>query len=197
MDLCQQVMSLLFNMLSRFVIASLPRSKHLLISWLQSPSAVILEPKKIKSAIVSIFFPYLFAMIFAFWMLIFKPFFSPSSFIFIKKLFSSSLFFCYAYWRIHIEMQILFQFEYIRKRWMYRKKKRSSQKISKESQWWKFIMMRSNQQEACKEKAKKKHIKCRALEVEQRKYFTVKEMICKSNAEAGSSEMRMRIDHQI
>ena len=58
-------------------------------------------------------------------------------------------------------------------------------------------MMRSNQQEACKEKAKKKHIKCRALEVEQRKYFTVKEMICKSNAEAGSSEMRMRIDHQI
>ena len=41
-------MSLLFNMLSRFVIAFLPRSKHLLISWLQSPSAVILEPKKIK-----------------------------------------------------------------------------------------------------------------------------------------------------
>ena len=45
-----KVMSLLFNMLSRFVIAFLPRSKHLLISWLQSPSAVILEPKKIKSA---------------------------------------------------------------------------------------------------------------------------------------------------
>ena len=44
-----KVMSLLFNMLSRFVIAFLPRSKHLLISWLQSPSAVILEPKKIKS----------------------------------------------------------------------------------------------------------------------------------------------------
>ena len=42
-----KVMSLLFNMLSRFVIAFLPRSKHLLISWLQSPSAVILEPKKI------------------------------------------------------------------------------------------------------------------------------------------------------
>ena len=42
-------MSLLFNTLSRFVIAFLPRSKHLLISWLQSPSAVILEPKKIKS----------------------------------------------------------------------------------------------------------------------------------------------------
>ena len=51
-----KVMSLLFNMLSRFVIAFLPRSKHLLISWLQSPFAVILEPKKIKSVIVSIFF---------------------------------------------------------------------------------------------------------------------------------------------
>ena len=44
-----KVMSLLFNMLSRLVIAFLPRSKYLLISWLQSPSAVILEPKKIKS----------------------------------------------------------------------------------------------------------------------------------------------------
>ena len=51
------VMSLLFNMLSRLVTAFLPRSKRLLISWLQSPSAVILEPKKIKSATVSIFFP--------------------------------------------------------------------------------------------------------------------------------------------
>ena len=48
-----KVMSLLFNMLPRFVIAFLPRSNHLLISWEQSPSAVILEPKKIKSAIVS------------------------------------------------------------------------------------------------------------------------------------------------
>ena len=48
-----KVMSLLFNMLSRFVITFLPRSKCLLISWLQSPSAVILEPKKIKSATVS------------------------------------------------------------------------------------------------------------------------------------------------
>ena len=44
-----KVMSLLFNKLSRFVIAFLPRSKHLLISWLQSPSAVILEPKKINT----------------------------------------------------------------------------------------------------------------------------------------------------
>ena len=48
-----KVMSLLFNMLSRLVITFLPRSKHLLISWLQSPSAVILEPRKIKSATLS------------------------------------------------------------------------------------------------------------------------------------------------
>ena len=48
-----KVMSLLFNMLSRLVITFLPRSKHLLISWLQSPSAVILEPPKIKSGTVS------------------------------------------------------------------------------------------------------------------------------------------------
>ena len=48
-----KVMSLLFNMLSRFLISFLPRSKRLLISWLQSPSAVILEPPKIKSATVS------------------------------------------------------------------------------------------------------------------------------------------------
>ena len=48
-----KVMSLLLNMLSRLVITFLPRSKHFLISWLQSPSAVILGPKKIKSATVS------------------------------------------------------------------------------------------------------------------------------------------------
>ena len=52
-----RVMSLLFNMLSRLVIVFLPRSKHLLISWLQSPSAVILEPKEIKSVTVSIISP--------------------------------------------------------------------------------------------------------------------------------------------
>ena len=52
-----KVMSLFFNMFSRLVIAFLPRSKHLLISWLQSPSAVILEPKKIKSLTVSIVSP--------------------------------------------------------------------------------------------------------------------------------------------
>ena len=49
-----KIMSLLFSTLSRFVIAFLPRNNHLLISWLQSPSAVILEPKKIKSVTVSI-----------------------------------------------------------------------------------------------------------------------------------------------
>ena len=49
-----KVMSLLFNMLSRLIIAFLSRCKHLLISWLQSPSAVILEPRKIKSLTVSI-----------------------------------------------------------------------------------------------------------------------------------------------
>jgi len=69
-----KVMSLLFNMLSRFVIAFLPRNKHLLISWLQSPSAVTLEPKKIKSIIVSFVFPSIFhvvmgpdPIIFIFW----------------------------------------------------------------------------------------------------------------------------------
>ena len=56
-----KVISLLLNMLSRLVITFLPRSKRLLISWLQSPSAVILEPRKIKSATVSTF-PQLFAM---------------------------------------------------------------------------------------------------------------------------------------
>jgi len=90
--------SLLFNTLSWLVIAFLPRSKHLLISWLQSPSAVILEPKKIKSATVSTVSPSishevirLDAMIFVFWMLSFKPTFSHSSFTFIKKLSSSLL----------------------------------------------------------------------------------------------------------
>ena len=52
-----KVMSPLFNVVSRLVLAFLPRSKHLFISWLQSPSAVILEPKKIKSVTVSIVSP--------------------------------------------------------------------------------------------------------------------------------------------
>ena len=58
-DLCGQVISLLFNMLSSFVKAFLPRSKYLLISWLQSLSAMILEPKKIKSVTVSTFSPFI------------------------------------------------------------------------------------------------------------------------------------------
>ena len=84
-----KVMSLLFNMQSSLVIAFLPRSKHLLISWLQSPSAVILEPKKIKSVTVFIVSPSIChevmgpdAMIFLFGILSFKPAFSLSSFTF-------------------------------------------------------------------------------------------------------------------
>ena len=93
-----KVMSLLFNMLSRFVTAFLSRSKHLIISWLQSPSAVVLEPKKIKSVIDFTFSPSIFhevmepdAMILVFWMLSFKPafplFFQPHQ----EALSSSSL----------------------------------------------------------------------------------------------------------
>ena len=81
-----KVMSLLLNMLSRLVITFLLRSKRLLISWLQSPSAVILEPRKIKSATVSTVSSSIFhevmgldAMILVFWMLSFKPTFSLSS----------------------------------------------------------------------------------------------------------------------
>ena len=83
-------------MLSRLVITFLPRSKCLLISWLQSLSAVILEPPKIKSVTVSIVSLFIChevmgpdAMIFVFWMLSFKPTFSCLSFSFIKRLFSS------------------------------------------------------------------------------------------------------------
>ena len=98
-----KVMSLLFNMLSRLVIAFLPRSRHLIISWLQSPSAVILEPKRIKPVTVSIVSPSIYhevmgpdAMIFVFWMFSFKPAFSLSSLTFIKKLFIQYLFtFCH------------------------------------------------------------------------------------------------------
>ena len=91
-------MCLLFNMLSRFVITFLQRSKHLLISGLQSPTAVILKPKKIKSVTVCIVSPSIShevmgqdAKIFIFWMLSFNPAFSLSSFTFIKRLLSSSL----------------------------------------------------------------------------------------------------------
>ena len=93
MDLCWQ--SLLFNMLSRLVITFLPRSKHLLISWLQSPSTVILEPPKIKSATVftvsqsishEVMGPD--AMILVFWMLSFKP-----TFFFLGVLFKKIIYF--------------------------------------------------------------------------------------------------------
>ena len=87
-----KVMSLFFNILSRFVIA-FPGSKHLLISWLQSPSAVILKPKKIKSVTVSIVSPSIYhevmwpdAMIFGLWMLSFKPTFSLFPFTCINQI---------------------------------------------------------------------------------------------------------------
>ena len=92
-----KMMSLLFNTLSSFVIIFLPRTKCFLISWLQSPSAVILEPKKMKSTTVSTFSLCIChevigpdAMIFVFWMLSFKPAFSLSFFTLIKKVFSYS-----------------------------------------------------------------------------------------------------------
>ena len=85
-------------MLSRLVITYLPRNKRLLISWLQSPSAVILEPPQIKSVTVSTVSPSIChevmgpdAMISVFWMLSFKPNFSLFFFTFNKKLFSYSL----------------------------------------------------------------------------------------------------------
>ena len=89
-------MSLLFNMLSRLVITFLPKSKHLLISRLQSPSSVILEPPKINSVTVSFVSPFIChevmgpdAMILVFWTLSFKPrFHCPLTFI--KRLFGSS-----------------------------------------------------------------------------------------------------------
>ena len=88
-DHCWKVMPLLFNMLSRLVITILPRSKHLLISWLRSPSAVILEPPKINSLTVPTVSPSIChevmgqdAMILVFWMLSFKSTFSLSSLTF-------------------------------------------------------------------------------------------------------------------
>ena len=92
-----KVMSLLYNMLSRFVIAFFPRSKFLLISWLQLPSRVILEPKKIKSVIVSTFSPSICHKIdgtkcydLGFLNVDLKPSFSLSSSTLIKRLLSSS-----------------------------------------------------------------------------------------------------------
>ena len=96
-----KVMSLLFIILSRLVLACLPRSKRLLISRLQPPSAVIWEPPKIKCVTVSTVSPSIChkvmgpeATILVFWMLSFKPNFSLSSFTFIKRLFSFFFFFC-------------------------------------------------------------------------------------------------------
>ena len=92
-----KLMSLLFNTLSRFVIAFLPRSKHLWISWLQSLSTVILEPKNIKSVTASTFPPSVChevmgpgAIILVLWTLNFKSAFSLSSLTLIERLFSSS-----------------------------------------------------------------------------------------------------------
>ena len=92
-----KVTSLLFNVLSRFVIAFLPRSKHLLISWLQWPSTAILEPKKTRSVTASTFSPSIHhavfgsdAVILFFWTLNFKPDFSLFCFTLIKSFFSSS-----------------------------------------------------------------------------------------------------------
>ena len=85
-----KVMSLLFNMLSRLFITFLPRSKCLSISWLQSPFAVILEPKKMKSDTVSTVSPSISHEVMGWGMLSLKPTFSLSSFTFIKRLFSSS-----------------------------------------------------------------------------------------------------------
>ena len=93
----------------RLVIAFLPKSKRRLISWLQSPPAVILEPKKIKSLSVSIVSPSIChevmgpdAMILVFWMLSFKPTFPPSSLTFIKRLLSSSLLSAIRWCHLHI-----------------------------------------------------------------------------------------------
>ena len=99
-----KVMSLLFNMLSMLVITSLPRS--LLISWLQSPSAVILEPPKIKSATVSPSICHKAMgpddVIFVFWMLSFKPTFPLASFTVIERLFNSSLLSAIGFCHLHI-----------------------------------------------------------------------------------------------
>ena len=95
-----KVMSMLFNAQSKFVIAFLPRSKYLLISWLQSPSAMILEPRKIKSSLL-LLFPHLHWSwsdktkchdLSFFWMLSFKPTFLLSSLLSSK---GSSFFLCF------------------------------------------------------------------------------------------------------
>ena len=102
-------MSLLFNKLSRFVIAILPRSKCLLISWLQSSSTLISEPRKMKSDTVSTFSPSIChevmgpdAIILVFWMLSFKPAFSLSSFTFVRGSFVPLHFLPLKWYHLHI-----------------------------------------------------------------------------------------------
>ena len=92
-----KMMSLLFNILMRFIITLIPRSKCLLISWLQSLSIVVLQPKKINSDTVSTFSSFIChevmgpdAMVLFFWLLSFKPLFSLSSFTLVKQCFISS-----------------------------------------------------------------------------------------------------------
>ena len=104
-----KVMFLFFNMLSRLVTNFPPRCKCLLTSWLQSPSAVLLDPPKIKSVTVSTISPSIYhemmgpdAMILVFWMLSFKPNFSLSSFTIIKRLFSSSSLSVISWCHLHI-----------------------------------------------------------------------------------------------
>ena len=114
-----KVMLLLYNMLSRFVKPFLARSKDLLISWLQSLSTVVLEPKKIKSVIVSIFF-----LIYLLWSdgtqwhdlsfcnMSFKPVFSLFSLTFIKKVFSFSLPSALGWYHLHIWGYFYFSGQY-------------------------------------------------------------------------------------
>ena len=91
-----KVMSLIFNMLSRFIIVFLPRSKCVLISWLQSLSKWFWRPRKYSLSLLPLFSTSIChemmgpdIMIFVFWLLNFKPAFSLSSFIPLKRLFSS------------------------------------------------------------------------------------------------------------
>ena len=107
-------MSLLFNILSRLVIAFLTSSKHLLFLKLQSPPAVILEPKKMKSLTISVVSPSichemmgLDTMILAFWMLFLEPTFSLTSFIFISSLLSAVSVVSSSYLRLLIFLLVL------------------------------------------------------------------------------------------
>ena len=108
-----KVMTLLFNMLSRFVIAFLPRNNCLSVSWLKSPSALILELKKIKSVTISIISPSVChevmgpdAMILVFWMLSLSQLFPSLLLLFLVALFSLLMLMCYSF--AHIFILILF-----------------------------------------------------------------------------------------